>query len=284
MTAQHLTSVIMVTYHTGPVLETAIEAALNQTAEVELVLVNNGNPPEVEAALVERFKDDPAVRLMTGHGNIGLARGYNLGARVATGSHLLFLSPRCLIAPDTVGALQAQAAPVKGLAAFGVNLVDERNREQPGARSGLLSPESLLIEAFHLTKRFASRRLRLHLERMPDKMTPVPAISGRFMFMKKADYVKAKGFDEGYKTDLADMDFCFRFHLNGGHIYFIPRIKAILTSKAQKGTSVAAEQDERRDLIRYLHENYSDKYFQPFLWMFYGLIWLRARLRPYLVR
>ncbi len=279
MTAQNLTSVIMVTYHTGAVLDSAIKAVLAQTAEVELILVNNGNPPDVEESLIARFKDDPSVRLMTGHGNVGLVKGFNLGARVASGSHLLFLSPRCLMKPDTVAALLTQAALLKDHWVLGARLLDEKNREQKGSRSGFLSPKSIMIEILGLYKKYPKRRLYLHHDPVPQKTVAVPSISNRFMFMKKEDYVWGKGFDEHYVNHIADMDFCFRFGLTGGHVYFEPRVNVVLAAQGAQKTDPAVAKEELRGLIYYCHENLSDKYFQPLLWAFYGLFWLRAQFK-----
>ncbi|MCC7260564.1 MAG: hypothetical protein IT567_05990, partial [Alphaproteobacteria bacterium] len=41
------TSVVMVSYHTGPILWLALESVLVQPGLKELILVNNGNPPDI---------------------------------------------------------------------------------------------------------------------------------------------------------------------------------------------------------------------------------------------
>lgn len=279
MTAQNLTSVILVTYHTGPVLDVVLDAVLAQTADIELILINNGNPPEVEARLINRFKDDPCVRLMTGHGNIGLSRGNNLGVRVASGGHVLLLSPRCVLQPDTVALLLAQAATVTPPYLLGARLVDRGGHELPGSRSALLSPSSAAVEALRLYSYFPHHRLRLHEEPVPAKMAPVPAISAAFMFMRKKDYLQAKGFLEAYVNYIADMDFCFRFSLAGGGIYFVPQIKALMAAKDTSSNRAEIEHEKARGLILYFHENFSDKYFQPFLWVLYGVLWLRGQIK-----
>ena len=47
-----LTSVVMVSYYTGPILFEAIERILNQGVPTELILLDNGNPPDV----IEKLK------------------------------------------------------------------------------------------------------------------------------------------------------------------------------------------------------------------------------------
>ena len=92
-------TVVMVSYRTGPVLAQAIDAVLapDQTGVGELILVDNGNPPEVASALAHRGDADPRLRLISGHGNVGYARGCNLGAREARGRYLLLLNPDCCL-------------------------------------------------------------------------------------------------------------------------------------------------------------------------------------------
>ena len=42
-------SVVMVSYHTGPVLFLSVDSALRQPQLAELIIVDNGNPPDVLA-------------------------------------------------------------------------------------------------------------------------------------------------------------------------------------------------------------------------------------------
>ena len=78
-----LTSVIMVSYNTGPVLFRAVESVLAQTAPVELYLVDNGNPPEIVDKIRSLAQADSRIHLITGHGNVGFSRACNVGARAA---------------------------------------------------------------------------------------------------------------------------------------------------------------------------------------------------------
>ena len=102
-------SVVMVSYRTGDVLFVAIDAVLarDQEGVAELILIDNGNPPEVVAELVRRAEAEPRFTLVGGRGNIGFAQGCNLGARHARGRHLLLLNPDCRLGPGAVPALRA---------------------------------------------------------------------------------------------------------------------------------------------------------------------------------
>lgn len=279
MTVQNLTSVIMVTYHTGNVLHLSIASVLAQSANIELIIVNNGNPPEVEEELVTRFRDDPSVRLMTGHGNIGLTKGNNLGARVAQGEYLLFLNPRAVITTDTVARMLEEIKGLKKPCMLGARLVNQRDVEQRGSRRAILSPTTAIVEAFRLHRFFPDKRLRLHEEPVPVKTTGIPAISSRFMFLSAKDFMETRCFNEDYFNSIADMDFCLRFRERSGQVCFVPSVNVILMDKPPVTDRVGIEKEKARSLTRYFHNNFSDDYFQPFLWGLYLLIWLRGWLK-----
>ncbi|MDD2324450.1 MAG: glycosyltransferase [Alphaproteobacteria bacterium] len=286
MTAQNLVSVIMVTRHTGPALDRAIESVLAQKGAVELVLVNNGNPPEVEAALTARFKDAPHVRLMTGHGDVGFARGCNLGARVASGDHLLFLSPFCRLPDGIIAALGENEEAFKKPFVLGVRLVDGQGTEIACSRRPILTPEGLIVSVLRLAKHFPKLHLDLHKKALPSHTVRMPAISRHFMVMLKADFIAMGGFDPAYLYHSEDADFLLRFKERGGHIYFRPdlTVPCLLGGAA----SLADDKQKMKDSIRYIHDHYGASYFHPFLWLIYagyGLSYLakrgQARLATY---
>jgi hypothetical protein len=273
----------MVSYHTGPVLKRAITAALTSTSPVELILVNNGNPREVEAGLDALAKKEPRLRLLTGHGNIGFAKGSNLGARAAKGDYLLFLNPDSLLPPDAIERLGRQAANLKYPFMLGVRLQDEKGRDQRGCRRALLTPLTAFIEALHLHSLFPKHRLNLHKEPLPKKMVPMPAISGAFMFVSAEDFWRIKGFDEAYFLHVEDMDFCLRFRRAEGEIYFIPDIVVTHIGGTSKVTSAFLEKQKARGFMRYFHENWGHAYPQPVLWILDAAILARMALKIALI-
>ncbi len=267
MTTPPLTSVIMVSYHTGPVLDQAIASVLAQTAPVELILVNNGNPPEVEKELAARADATPAMRLLSGQGNVGFATACNLGAAEAKGDFLLFLNPDSSLPSDALAILHREAAELKTPYMLGARLQDGDGKDQRGCRRALLTPASAVVEALHLQSRFPKHRLNLHDTPMPTKTEPVPAISGAFMFLPKADFKAINGFDPGYFLHVEDLDFCLRFSRMGGTIYFVPDIVVTHVGGTSATTNLFLEKQKAKGFIRYFYENFSDIYPQPVLWM-----------------
>ena len=95
-------SVVIVSYRTGEVLIDSLRAALDQEAVDMVVLVDNGNSADTRKAVDGLAAADDRLRILRGHGNVGFARGCNLGAKASTGSHVLLLNPDCVLRPGVV--------------------------------------------------------------------------------------------------------------------------------------------------------------------------------------
>jgi GT2 family glycosyltransferase len=284
MASLPLTSVVMVSFFTGPVLDQAIEAALASTAPVELILVDNGNPPEVTAALAARAEGDKRLTFITGHGNVGFSKGCNLGAKAAKGLFLLFLNPDSVLPKDAIMRLLTHAQKLKRPFMIGARLQDEHGHDQRGCRRAILTPIAAFVETFHLGASFPQHRLNLHQQPIPEHITPVPAISGAFMFVLAADFAFVKGFDEGYFLHVEDLDFCLRFRRAKGEIYFDPSVVVRHVGGTSTTTSLFLEEQKARGFVRYFHENFGHSYPQPVLWVLDAAIWGRFWVRRLLPR
>ena len=271
-----LTSVIMVSYHTGPVLFQAITAVLAQTAPVELCLVDNGNPPDVVAKLRDMVAAEPRLKVITGHGNVGFSRGCNIGARSSAGEFLLFLNPDSILPPGALEALQRHGAALQRPYMLGARLLDEDGSDQRGCRRALLTPTSALIEALHLHRLFPKSRLNFNGEKVPTSVVPMPAISGAFMFLPREDFWRIDGFDEGYFLHVEDLDICLRFRRAGGEIYFVPDVVVTHVGGTSKATKAFIEKHKARGFIRYFHTHFAAEYRPPLLWVLDAAVWARA--------
>ncbi len=281
MTAENpsVTSVIMVSYHTGPVLFEAISSVLAQTVPVELCLVDNGNPPDITAKLQSMAAVDPRIRFVTGHGNVGFSRGCNTGARAATGEQLLFLNPDSMLRPDALEKLKRHAANLKRPFMIGARLLDEDGKDQRGCRRALLTPATAFVEALHLYFLFPKARLNFNHEPIPQSITPIPAISGAFVFLTREDFWKIGGFDEGYFLHVEDLDLCLRFRRAGGEIYFAPDVVVTHIGGTSKATKAFIEKHKARGFIRYFHKNFGDEYPSLVLFLLDIAVWARTGLK-----
>ncbi len=214
--SEFMTSVIIVSYHTGDVLFRAIDAVLRQSATVELIVVDNGNPESVMSALRAKADADARIKILTGHGNVGFSRANNMGVAASRGDTILILNPDCIVEQDTVAKLLRHAGTLPHPFMIGARILNEDGSDQRGCRRELLTPLSAFVEALHMYRLFPHLRLNKHEDPIPATISPVPALSGACMFLSRRDYDLIGGFDEGSFLHVEDLDFCFRCD---GHPY-----------------------------------------------------------------
>jgi N-acetylglucosaminyl-diphospho-decaprenol L-rhamnosyltransferase len=270
-----LTSVIMVSYQTGPVLFEAITSVLAQTKPVELCLVDNGNPPAVVAQLQAMARKDSRIQFLSGHGNIGFSKGCNLGAHHSEGDYLLFLNPDGKIPAAALEELKQHAATLRHPFMIGARLLDKNGKDQRGCRRALLTPTTAIIEALHLGNWFPHMRLNFNDHALPPHIMPMPAISGAFMFLSRDDFWHVGGFDEDYFLHVEDLDLCLRFRRAGGEIYFVPDLVVTHIGGSSQVTTFFVESFKATSLTRYFHKNFGGEYPGFFLFFLDIAIWAR---------
>jgi GT2 family glycosyltransferase len=245
----------MVAYRTGPALFETIPRALADPLVDELVLVDNGSSPPDAEALRALAAGEPRLRLIQGHGNIGFARGCNLGARMARGRHLVALNPDAFLEPGCVEALIAGAQGLASPCVVGARVLNPDGSEQRGARRGEVTPLSTLLSVTGLAQGALSR-FEIHREHepLPDGPIPVPTISGACFYMARADYEALGGFDEGYFLHVEDIDLCWRARRLGGSVVFQPAARAMHLHSTSESPSLVVQWHKGMGLGRYFRK------------------------------
>ena len=278
-------SVVMVTYWTGPVLTSVIESVLSADQEdiVELVLVDNGNPPEVAAQLAGWAADDPRLVVINGHGNVGYARGCNLGTRRARGRHLLLLNPDCRLAPGAIPALLAEAASLGEHWMLGCRVLNPDGSDQRGSRRTLLTPLTALVETFRLDrlvpKLLRRHRLNHHEDPLPEETVRIPVVNGACMMLPAATLRAMGGMDEGYFLHVDDLDLCLRLHRNATAVYFAPHVKAVHHAGSSRTGAIRIEWHKARGFLRYFGTHYRGLRWMPLKALLYAGILIRFGIK-----
>ena len=262
-------SIVMVSYQTGPSLFECLAAAFAQEGVRELILVDNGNPPAVLDRLNSLAHENPMLRIITGHGNVGFAAGCNRGATVAVGDVLLLLNPDCLLADGFIKKMLAETALLEGSWLLGPRLLSADGVEQKGGRRDILTPWLCLAYVLNLEKMMPRHpyfiRLNLHRQDLPRKTSEIPAISGACMAMLRKDWNMLGGMDECYFLHVEDMDFCLRFHRRGGKVWFAPMLTARHFGATSNAPTVWVEWHKTKGFIRYFFKNFKGYYPPGFL-------------------
>ena len=276
-------SVVMVVYMTGEVLRESITLVLSDPLVDEFVIVDNGSPAKVAAKLRALGRKEPRVRLVQGHGNIGFARGANLGAQVAHGRNLVFLNPDALLQPDCIQSLIASAKGGASPCVVGACVLDPDGSEQRGGRRGEVTPVTTLMTLTHLALNIRGlRRFEIHREDEPRPAQPIPVqtISGACFFISRKDFETLGGFDDGFFLHVEDIDFCWRARQQGGAVLFDPRAQVVHLGSTSQTHPLVVEFHKGRGLVRYFIKRADNPWRLTLAWALSPLIMLAAVLRP----
>jgi N-acetylglucosaminyl-diphospho-decaprenol L-rhamnosyltransferase len=247
----------MVVYRTGEPLEQSLTCVLAESEVDELVIVDNGSTL-TEAARLRGFAErDSRVVLLTGHGNVGFARGANLGARRARGDIFLFLNPDAFLQPGCVAELTRALAGRPTPCIVGGRVLNVDRTEQRGARRGEITLISALMSLSHLARRVpAFRRYEVHweTEAAPEGVAAIPTISGACVAMRRQDFDAVQGFDEGYFLHVEDVDLCWRVRQAGGVVLFQPKAEVIHLGHTSHASPIKVEFHKGVGLARYFRK------------------------------
>ncbi|MDX2275842.1 MAG: glycosyltransferase family 2 protein [Hyphomonadaceae bacterium] len=219
-------SAVTVSYQTGPVLRDCLDALIAAPEISEIVLVDNGNPPDVEAWLDQRAAAEPRLKLVRGQGNVGFGRACNAGAKRAAGDVLLFVNPDVVLAPGAAASMQEALAGVDGLALIGGDVRDADGQPDRGTRRERVTLWSAFVSFSGLSRLErvipAFRDLHRHRDPLPSCAAECAHVSGALMLMRRTDFERLGGFDEAYFLHVEDIDLCWRVTQAGGRVLFQP--------------------------------------------------------------
>jgi N-acetylglucosaminyl-diphospho-decaprenol L-rhamnosyltransferase len=257
----------------------------------ELVLVDNGSPPEVETQLQTLAAANPRIRLIQGHGNIGFGRAVNLGVAAARQPWLVVLNPDASPKAGTITKLIAATQGQPQPCIVGARVLNTDGSEQRGARRGEVTPVTTLVSLLRL-ERFVQGlegfELHHHDKPLPDAPMAVPTISGACFAISKADFDKLGGFDPEFFLHVEDVDLCWRARKMGGTVLFHPHAEVVHEGHTSYVAPTFVEWNKGKGLVYFFNKRADTLWRKLYVWALGPLILLvsvlRSVLRPRLKR
>jgi N-acetylglucosaminyl-diphospho-decaprenol L-rhamnosyltransferase len=249
-------SAIVVSYRTGPVLFDCLNVLIATPDIYEIVLVDNGNPPDVLARLQETAARAGSRLVITGGGvNRGFGAGVNLGVEASAGDRLLILNPDALLRPGSIAMLEAARQGHAEPAIVGGRIHGPDGAEQRGARRRRLTLASA-IRSFTGLKALealgpAFADFNMDREPAPGRPVSVGAVSGALMYLSRAAFETLGGFDERYFLHVEDIDLCRRAELAGGSVTYTPLAGAWHAGQTSDERSEVVERHKAAGFRRY---------------------------------
>ena len=253
-------SVVLVAYMTGESLFPSIESALSQADVGEVIIVDNGSTSGDAERLAGLAAKNPRVQLVSGHGNVGFARGANLGAHAARGELLVFLNPDAFLGPGGVAALARALEGRPSPSLVGARILNPDGSEQRGGRRGEITPLSTFLSLSTLASRIPGlKRFEVHLEDEPAPLEVIeaPTVSGACFAIRRDDFAAIGGFDEGYFLHVEDIDLCWRIRQAGGQVVFQPEAEVVHVGHTSRANPLRVEYAKGCGLARFFRKRAS---------------------------
>jgi nucleoside-diphosphate-sugar epimerase/GT2 family glycosyltransferase len=246
-------SVVMVSYNTGPALFASVKSVLRQDMLGELIIVNNGNPPDMVSRLQQMALTDARLKVVTGGGNIGYARGCNMGVSQATGAFVLLLSPSNLLPPDALKDMMKHFNAASGAMLAGSRVLSPDGSAYQGVRREFLTPKGALKLLLGI-----DRLKRGEHKPQTDNTHDAPVPAGGCLLMRRADYQRLGGMDERFfLQQVGELDLTLRTHLARGRVVCIAPVAATRMPGVSDVRTPAAEWQKAKGYIHYFRKHFT---------------------------
>ena len=216
---------ITVNYNAGLLLRGLLDSLAGQAGLVRSVVVDNASQDGSLAFL--DTAPHPGVTAVRNPVNRGFGPACNQGAAAASGRYLLFINPDCRMPEGALARLVAvlEANPDVGM--VGPLVLNSDGSEQRGCRRYLPDPKRALMRVLGLHRPNAEGKVAgfdLTGTPLPEKPTPVEAISGACLLIRRELFERLGGWDEGYFLHCEDLDLCMRVKRVGATVLFVPDV------------------------------------------------------------
>ena len=207
-------AIIIVTFNAMEEIDACLESLVGHTEPfpTTITVVDNASHDGTAAHIRQRW---PSVQVIDAGGNLGFAKGNNIGMRATQSDYVLLMNPDTVAPPGAIQTL------VRGLAS---------HPEAAIAGARLLSPTGFpemswgaVITPWNETKQMLFSRLYLRkirrvvkkMDRLSRQAREVEWVSGACMVVRRADLEAVGGFDERYFMYNEDVDLCIAMRQRG---------------------------------------------------------------------
>ena len=257
-------SVIIVNHNAGALLSECVQAVQMQAVH-EVLVVDNAYTDGSLSLLHARAESDVLSIIETGR-NLGFAAACNIGVRGATQPFLLFLNPDGIPAPGSLARLLQVLEQHPHAGMVGGLLLNPDGTEQRGGRRTIPTPKHVLMR----------EDFNLHRTPLPQRPTPVEAISGALMLVRREAMETVGPWDEGYFLHCEDLDWCLRFRQKGWDILFVPDAPVVhYQGTCSRTRPLFVEWHKHRGMLRFYRKFFRQRHSGPFMGLVAAGVWLR---------
>jgi N-acetylglucosaminyl-diphospho-decaprenol L-rhamnosyltransferase len=213
---------VVVNYEAGPLLLDCVRSVLADTSAgaVDLVVVDNGSRDGSVDNLLAALPD---VRVVRAPGNVGYARGANLGTAVTKAPIVAVLNPDTVLEAGAARSLRDRMLGEPRLAACGPRLHNLDGSDYPTGRTFPSIPVAVghgLLGLWWPRNPFTVRYRQLDADASRPRL--VDWVSGAAIWLRRAALDEVGGWDERYFMYVEDTDLCWRLRRAGWEVAYEP--------------------------------------------------------------
>lgn len=225
--------VVVVNWNTGNYLYECVDSLRNYGSGYikEIIVVDNNSEDES----LNKIKDFKDIRIIENESNVGISKGWNIGASFSKSEYILFLNPDARIYKNTLKPCIEffKSDADKRIGIIGVPLEDDDGIISSRC-SRFPSRKNILAHALGIDYIFP----KLHSSMIDfDHQTTriVDQVIGAFFLVKRELFTILNGFDERFFVYMEEVDFSYRANINGYHSLFLAEAKAFHKGEVSSG-------------------------------------------------
>ena len=232
-------TVVLLSYNTKDLMEQALRTVAEASTElaVEVFVVDNASWDGSADMVAEKF---PEVNLIRNEENVGFAAGNNVALRQVSGRHVLLLNTDTVVRRDTLQTLVRFLDENPEAGAVGCKILNPDGTLQPDCMRGFPTPMAAFCKVSGLSRLFPNspRFARYNMTFLdPQQTHQVEVLSGSCMMVRTETMNQVGMLDEDYFMYGEDIDWCFRMHLAGWKLYYVPDTE-IIHFRGESGRAV----------------------------------------------
>jgi GT2 family glycosyltransferase len=250
-------SIIIVTYNSRAEIERCLDSITGERApqiDHEIVVVDNASSDDTLPFVRARW---PGVRTIEAGGNLGFARGNNIGIRQTSGELVLLLNPDTIVCPGAIAELILALDEHLDAAIVGPRLEDPEGRAELSF-GAMISPFAELRQKLLVV---GSDRnwpvIAALVERMTREWQQVDWVSGACMLARRREIESAGLLDERFFMYTEDVDLCASVRALGHTVLFTPAARIVhLRGRSRASARTATQAAYRRSQLAFYDKHH----------------------------
>lgn len=277
------TTALVINYNAGQVLQKCVQALIDSTVLVKIVVVDNASTDKSAQQLRHSYGHYPHLEVLFNPSNYGFARAVNSSVKNLKSDLVLVINPDCELHRDGLRLLQNALAADSQAALAAPRVMNRQGQAEKASVRRFPDPWNSLVTLSGLWRlgRWVPwlRGVAVPPVCWPSDTAPVDAVSGACMLIRRQAMIDIGLMDEGYGLHCEDLDLMFRLQKAGYHCLFVPGATAVhVQGVSSRSRPLWVHLQKHKSMARFFSKFQAQNHAMPVRWLVYCGIWIRCFL------